>query len=76
MMTDFEKYIMNYRRYTHFPRTLSEAYKDADYATAIWRCETENEASMKKAANWIVPIVLTAVGILMVVPTIEWIINR
>jgi hypothetical protein len=23
--------------------SASEAYKDADYATAIWRCETENE---------------------------------
>lgn len=29
------------------PRTLSEANKDADYATPIWRCETENENGFK-----------------------------
>jgi hypothetical protein len=24
-------------------RSTSEAFKDADYATSIWRCETENQ---------------------------------
>lgn len=24
-------------------RSTSEAFKDADYATPMWRCETENE---------------------------------
>lgn len=31
------------------PRTYSEAVKDADYATAIWRCETEWD----RTKNWL-----------------------
>lgn len=28
-------------------RTLSEANKDADYATPIWRCESVNNSAMR-----------------------------
>ena len=28
-------------------RTLSEANRDADYATPIWRCETEHKSGMR-----------------------------
>jgi hypothetical protein len=28
-------------------RTLSEANRDADYATPIWRCETEQKSGMR-----------------------------
>lgn len=35
--TDPAKYIHSHK--TH--RTASEAFRDADYATPIWRCETE-----------------------------------
>lgn len=75
-MNSFEKYIVNYRRFTHFPRTASEAYKDADYATAIWRCETENEKGLQKLFSWLIPIALIAAFIFIAVPTFEWIINR
>jgi len=34
---DTAKFIHNNK--TH--RTASEAFRDADYATALWRCETE-----------------------------------
>jgi len=38
-MMSYEHFVTNYHRYTHAPRTLSEAFRDADYGTAIWRCE-------------------------------------
>jgi len=38
-MTNYETFVNNYHRYQYAPRTLSEAFKDADYGTAIWRCE-------------------------------------
>ena len=75
-MNSYENYIVNYRRFTHFPRTLSEAYKDADYATAIWRCETENEHGWQKSLNWLVPVAIFLGCMFIIVPTIEWIINK
>ena len=38
-MTNYENFVTNYHRYQYAPRTLSEAFRDADYGTAIWRCE-------------------------------------
>lgn len=29
------------------PRTFDQAYKTADYATALWKCETPNEKSFR-----------------------------
>jgi hypothetical protein len=34
-------------------RSTSEAFKDADYATPIWRCETEWDRT-KEYLKWIV----------------------
>jgi hypothetical protein len=47
------------------PRTLSEANKDADYATPIWRCETEN--GWKFLVDALVGLVTTGlvVGVLL-----------
>lgn len=33
-------------------RTMSEAFRDADYATALWKCETEWDR-VKDGAIWI-----------------------
>jgi hypothetical protein len=41
------------------PRTYSEAVKDADYATAIWRCETEWD----RTKDWLLGAVV--IGVLM-----------
>lgn len=35
------------------PRTESEAYRDADYATPIWRCETSNQKAIRTLADTI-----------------------
>lgn len=34
-------------------RSASEAFKDADYATAIWRCETETEHGWRIVKGWV-----------------------
>lgn len=38
-MTSYENFVTNYHRYQYAPRSLSEAFRDANYGTAIWRCE-------------------------------------
>jgi hypothetical protein len=43
----YEKFVTNYRRYTHAPRTYDEAYKTATYATAMWKCRTENQRGVE-----------------------------
>ena len=35
----YEHFVNNYQRYLKSPRTLSEAFKDAEYATSITRPE-------------------------------------
>lgn len=35
----YEDFVMRSARNQRAPRTLSEAFRDADYGTAIWRCE-------------------------------------
>jgi hypothetical protein len=37
----YEQFTNRYHRYTQTARSLSEALRDADYATPIWRCETD-----------------------------------
>ena len=46
--TDPAQYIHSNK--TH--RTVSEAFKDADYATPIWRCETDWDRT-KEYLEWI-----------------------
>lgn len=43
-MSDYKQVIKNARP---VPRTLSEANRDADYATPIWYCESENVSAMR-----------------------------
>lgn len=35
----YEDFVMHTVNTQYFPRTLSEAFKDADYGTALWKCE-------------------------------------
>lgn len=42
-MTKYEQFVTNYHRYQYAPRSLSEAFRDADYGTAMWRCEKPHQ---------------------------------
>lgn len=39
----YETFVTKYHRYQYAPRTLSEAFRDADYGTAIWKCEKPHQ---------------------------------
>ena len=40
------------------PRTYDQAYKTADYATAFWKCETDNRRAIKLLFTWVVAIAM------------------
>ncbi len=76
MKNDYGSFVMNYRRFTHTSRTYDEAFKTADYATPIWRCETENEKWLRdNSASMITAGAMTGFAFLLY-PTLLWIINR
>ena len=39
-------------------RTASEAFKDADYATPLWKCETDFDRSMRYLSDGIIGALL------------------
>jgi len=43
-------------------RTASEAFRDADYATGLWRCESEWDR-VKDSAGWIAMWIVTLGGL-------------
>ena len=43
----FESFVMRSVRTQKYARTLSEAFRDADYGTAIWRCEKPSSEPWK-----------------------------
>lgn len=38
-MSTYENFVVNQTRRQFIPRTLSDAFRGADYGTAIWKCE-------------------------------------
>jgi len=44
---DYSKFIARQYGIGKTYRSSSEAFRDADYATGIWRCETENERAIQ-----------------------------
>jgi len=53
--------------------SVSEAFRDADYATAIWRCETENERVWRIVGGWVA--ILSGIGLayFIAVGFIDWV---
>lgn len=56
---DYAKFVSQKYRVGTTYRSVSEAFRDADYATPIWRCETENEKGIRflKAMATVVAII-------------------
>lgn len=75
-MNNYEKFVTSYRRHTHFARTYDEAFKTADYATAIWRCEGENEKWVNDNSWWLVLLLGVLSLAFIIYPTIKWIITQ
>lgn len=55
------------------PRTYSEAVKDADYATAIWRCETEWDRTKSWLLSATIISVLLSLFAILIYGLIVWI---
>jgi hypothetical protein len=67
----YEEFIMRTVRTQYYPRSLSEAFRDADYGTAIWRCESPNEKGTNVLV-WVSVLILFGVVIgLFVAPLLS-----
>lgn len=55
------------------PRTLSEANKDADYATPIWRCETDSEKGWKFLVEALLGFGVVGLGATLLYGLLVWI---
>ena len=53
-------------------RSASEAFKDADYATAIWRCETESERGWRLIGGWVAVLLGIALVYFFAIGLVEW----
>ena len=61
-----------YKNVSKVPRTLDEAFKTADYATPIWRCETENENGFKFFVDMVIGMLVVGLPLVMVYSFVVW----
>lgn len=54
-------------------RSASEAFRDADYATPIWRCSTETEDAMRFLKEFTITSVLLAGAGFTIYSLIRWV---
>ena len=53
-------------------RTSDEAFKTADYATPIWRCESDTEKGIKFFVNMVVGMLVVGLPLVLVYSFIVW----
>jgi hypothetical protein len=68
-MNDYKQVLKNV---SPVARTLSEANKDADYATPIWRCETEQKSGMRLLGYLVGMLAIWLVVALFFVAFLNW----
>jgi hypothetical protein len=61
-----------YKNVTPVARTLSEANRDADYATPIWVCESENVSAMRTMGFVVGMGLMLALAGIMAVAFLSW----
>lgn len=54
------------------PRSLDEAFKTADYATPIWRCETDTQKAIKFFVDMVIGMFVVAVPLVMLYSFVLW----
>jgi hypothetical protein len=69
-MNDYKQVLKNV---TPVARTLSEANRDADYATPIWVCETEQKSGIRLLGYVVGMLGMCLVGALFFVAVLHWI---
>ena len=70
MNADYKQVLKNV---TPVARTLSEANRDADYATPIWVCETEQKSGIRLLGYVVGMLGMCLVGALFFVAVLHWI---
>jgi heme oxygenase len=60
----YENFVTNYRRQTHFSRSMDEAYRTAEYCSAITVYKSENRRAWEVAKE-----IFALIMILLVVST-------
>lgn len=68
-MSDYKQVFKNV---TPVARTLSEANRDADYATPIWCCETEHKSGMRLLGYLVGKLFMFMFGALTFVLFLHW----
>jgi hypothetical protein len=61
-----------YKNVTPVARTLSEANRDATYATPIWVCETEQKSGMRLLGYLVGMLGMFLMGTLFFVSMLHW----
>ena len=61
-----------YKNVSKVPRSVDEAFKTADYATPIWRCESDTEKGIKFFVNMVVGMLMVALPLLLVYSFVVW----
>jgi hypothetical protein len=61
-----------YKNVSPVARTLSEANRDADYATPIWVCETDNKSAMRQLGFIVGVLGMCLLGALFFVSSLHW----
>lgn len=54
------------------PRTMGEAFKTADYATPIWRCETDTQKGIKFLIDMVIGMFVVGVPLVMLYSFMVW----
>ena len=68
-MSDYKQVFKNV---TPVARTLSEANRDADYATPIWYCESEQKSGMRLLGYLVGKLFMCMFGALTFVLFLHW----
>jgi hypothetical protein len=68
-MNDYKQVLKNV---TPVARTLSEANRDADYATPIWECETEHKSGMRLFGYLVGMLGICLIGALFFIAVLHW----
>ena len=61
-----------YKNLHPIARTSDEAFKTADYATPIWRCESDTEKGIKFFVDMVIGMLMVALPMALVYSFISW----
>jgi hypothetical protein len=61
-----------YKNVSRVPRTTDEAFKTADYATPIWRCENDTDRGIKFLIDMVIGMLVVAMPMALVYGFMVW----